>query len=115
MGRAVTEYVLSQDSIAIATLRRPEVLADLSAKYGKDKLLLLKLDVTHPQEILDAFAKAKEVFGRIDVVYNNAGGGTCILSLQREYKLTVILVYDPQAWSGRWKELLSTRHELFSI
>lgn len=72
----MTEYVLSQGDIAIATLRKPEVLSNLTAEYSQDKLLVLKLDVKESKQILDAFVKAKEVFGRIDVVYNNAGYGT---------------------------------------
>lgn len=75
MGRTMTEHVLSKGDIAVATLRKPSALSDLTAKYGKDKLLVVKLDVTQLQDILDAFAKAKEVFGKIDVVYNNAGYG----------------------------------------
>ena len=39
------------------------------------QLLVLKLDVTKPEDVTNAFAKAKEVFGRIDVVLNNAGYG----------------------------------------
>ena len=48
---------------------------DLKAQYPPDKLLVLKLDVTVPHEITAAVAKAKEVYGRIDVVFNNAGYG----------------------------------------
>ena len=49
------------------------MLDDLKARYPADKLLVLKLDVTSAQDIHDAFKKAKETFGRIDVVFNNAG------------------------------------------
>lgn len=75
MGRAMTDYVLSQGDIAVATLRKPEAISDLTTMYGKDKLLVVKVDVTKLQDITDAFAKAKQAFGRIDVVYNNAGYG----------------------------------------
>lgn len=34
---------------------------------------MLKLDVTDKEAIKDTFAKAKATFGRIDVVFNNAG------------------------------------------
>ena len=34
------------------------------------------MDVSKPQEVVDAFAAAKEKFGRIDVVANNAAYGT---------------------------------------
>jgi NAD(P)-dependent dehydrogenase (short-subunit alcohol dehydrogenase family) len=69
----MTELVLSNGHIAVATLRHPEVLNDLKAKYPADKLLILKLDVTIPQDIEAAFAKTKENFGRLDYVFNNAG------------------------------------------
>ncbi|PSR71674.1 hypothetical protein PHLCEN_2v12448 [Hermanssonia centrifuga] len=69
----MAELVLKNGGIVIATLRKPEVLSDLKAQYPGDRLLVLKLDVTRPHEIVDTFAKAKEAFGRIDVVFNNAG------------------------------------------
>lgn len=74
-GRHITELALQSGDIAIATLRSPAALADLASQYGPDKLLILRLDVSKPDEIREAFAKAKEAFGRIDVVFNNAGSG----------------------------------------
>ncbi|KIJ47160.1 hypothetical protein M422DRAFT_28847 [Sphaerobolus stellatus SS14] len=73
LGRAVTEYVLAKGDIVVATLRKPEAIADLSAKYDSSKLLVLRLDVKNFGEIKSVFAKVKETFGRLDVVYNNAG------------------------------------------
>ncbi|EJF55823.1 NAD(P)-binding protein [Dichomitus squalens] len=75
LGRALTEIVLENGDTAIATARRPETLSDLIAKYPASRLLTLKLDVSRPQEIVDVFNAAKEKFGRIDVVANNAGRG----------------------------------------
>lgn len=49
------------------------MLQDLSARYPEDRLLVLKLDVANQTEIDHAFARTKEVFGRLDVVFNNAG------------------------------------------
>lgn len=69
----MTRLVLQNGDIAIATLRNPSVLASLSEQYPKDKLLVLKLDVTNREDITAAFAKVGDVFGRIDVVFNNAG------------------------------------------
>ena len=56
-----------------ATLRTPAALADLQDKYPQDRLLVLPLDVTKPGEIATAFAAAVARFGRVDVVFNNAG------------------------------------------
>jgi len=72
LGRAFTEYVLTQGHIVVATLRKPSDLDDLTVKYHADQLLVLKLDVSKPQDISDAFNRVKEVFGRLDVVVNNA-------------------------------------------
>jgi len=75
-GKAMTELALAKGDKVVATLRRPDALNDLSAKYSSTELLLVKLDVTNYQEIFDAFVEAKKTFGKIDVVFNNAGTGT---------------------------------------
>ncbi|KAF8996904.1 hypothetical protein BDQ17DRAFT_1284212 [Cyathus striatus] len=72
-GLSVVKYVLSKGDKVVATLRKPESLSELASKYGPSQLLLLKLDVSKPDEIFTAFSAAQEKFGRIDVVYNNAG------------------------------------------
>ncbi|OSX66733.1 hypothetical protein POSPLADRAFT_1053348 [Postia placenta MAD-698-R-SB12] len=74
-GRHMTECALRHGDCVAATLRKPEVLSELSTQYPPDRLLVIKLDVTKPQEILDVFAAVGKHFGRIDVVFNNAGFG----------------------------------------
>ncbi|KIJ35951.1 hypothetical protein M422DRAFT_34470 [Sphaerobolus stellatus SS14] len=74
-GRAVTEHVLSKGDIVVATLRKPSALSDLTAKYDKSRLLVLKLDVSNLREIKNTFATIERTFGRLDVVHNNAGYG----------------------------------------
>jgi NAD(P)-dependent dehydrogenase (short-subunit alcohol dehydrogenase family) len=69
----VTEHLLKVGNKVVATLRRPQALSDLQARYPATQLIVVKADVTEPAEITAAFAKAQEVFGRIDVVFNNAG------------------------------------------
>jgi NAD(P)-dependent dehydrogenase (short-subunit alcohol dehydrogenase family) len=73
-GRAFTEVVLEAGHLVVATARKPEQLADLIETYG-DRVRTVKLDVTSPAEVERAVAAAKEAFGRIDVVLNNAGYG----------------------------------------
>ncbi|KIJ67113.1 hypothetical protein HYDPIDRAFT_26515 [Hydnomerulius pinastri MD-312] len=72
-GKSMTELVLSKGDIAVATLRKPEALDDLAARYPKDRLLVLKVDVSKQADIDYAFAQTKDTFGRLDVVFNNAG------------------------------------------
>jgi NADP-dependent 3-hydroxy acid dehydrogenase YdfG len=69
----MTEAALAHGDRVVATLRKPEVLESLQAKYPADRLLVTRLDVTKLNEIESAFAKAKEAFGRVDVIFNNAG------------------------------------------
>ncbi|KAG2062691.1 NAD(P)-binding protein [Suillus decipiens] len=71
----MTEYALAQGDIVVATLRKPQVLSDLVARYSADKLLVLKVDVTKQEDIDEAFARTRSTFGRLDVVFNNAGYG----------------------------------------
>ena len=71
----IIRHVLAKGDIAVATLRKPELLNELIAEYPKERLLVLRVDVTIHQNILDAFRKTKETFGRIDVVVSNAGTG----------------------------------------
>jgi NAD(P)-dependent dehydrogenase (short-subunit alcohol dehydrogenase family) len=74
LGRALTEVVLESGHLVVATARKPEQLADLSKTYG-DRVRIVKLDVTSPADAEKAADAAKEAFGRIDVVVNNAGYG----------------------------------------
>ncbi|KIJ66662.1 hypothetical protein HYDPIDRAFT_26098 [Hydnomerulius pinastri MD-312] len=72
-GRAMAELLLKKGDKVVATLRKPEALASLSSRYSRDQLLVLKLDVTKDDDIKAAFVEAHKAFGRIDVVFNNAG------------------------------------------
>ena len=74
LGRALAEAVLHAGHALIATARNPEHISDLAARYG-DRVRTIALDVTNEQAALDAVAVARETFGRLDVVANNAGCG----------------------------------------
>ncbi|KIJ60909.1 hypothetical protein HYDPIDRAFT_31787 [Hydnomerulius pinastri MD-312] len=72
-GRSMVELLLKKGDKVAATLRKPDALSDLASTYPSSQLILLKLDVTQSSEVSSAFVKAHETFGRIDVVFNNAG------------------------------------------
>jgi NAD(P)-dependent dehydrogenase (short-subunit alcohol dehydrogenase family) len=76
-GRSMTELLLNKGDKVIATLRQLDALSDLSARFPSSQLLVIPLDVTNSAAVSAAFSRAKEVFGRIDVVFNNAG--QCVL------------------------------------
>lgn len=69
----MTKCVLKNGDIAVATLRTPSNLDALRAEYSSDKLFIIKLDVTKPEEISSAFKEVKDRLSRIDYVFNNAG------------------------------------------
>ncbi|RDX50937.1 NAD-P-binding protein [Lentinus brumalis] len=72
-GLEMVRCALSHGDKVVATLRKPAVLADFASQYQASQFILVELDVTKSQDIRAAFTKAKETFGRVDVVFNNAG------------------------------------------
>jgi NADP-dependent 3-hydroxy acid dehydrogenase YdfG len=71
-GKIWAEAFLKRGDRVIATSRNIESLEELSTKYGS-ALLPLQLDITSRAQCFDAIQKAKQHFGNIDVVINNAG------------------------------------------
>lgn len=69
----MSDHVLSQGHRVIAAMRNPDVLSDLTKRYPKEQLLVTRMDVTDQDDVNAAFERVKETFGRIDVVFNNAG------------------------------------------
>ena len=72
IGRSLATAALKAGDRVVATARKPEQLADLVEQYG-DSVLPVALDVTDPAAAASALNTARERFGRIDVIVNNAG------------------------------------------
>jgi len=73
-GKIWAEAFLKRGDKVAATARDINTLNGLKSKYG-DALLPIQLDVTNREDSFKAIQKAKDNFGQIDVVINNAGYG----------------------------------------
>jgi NAD(P)-dependent dehydrogenase (short-subunit alcohol dehydrogenase family) len=73
-GRNLAQEVLQNGDRVAVTARNPGDVNDLVSNYP-DTAIAVKLDVTKPEQVKAAVQEAKEKFGRIDVLVNNAGIG----------------------------------------
>lgn len=74
LGRALAIRVLERGHRLVATARQPASLDDLVA-LGAGRCRALALDVANSGQVSAVVAQAAAVFGRLDVVVNNAGYG----------------------------------------
>lgn len=73
-GRALAQEIVAAGYRLVATARNSADLDDL-VPGNEDRVLALALDVTAPDQIQAAVAAARERFGQVDVLVNNAGYG----------------------------------------
>ena len=74
IGRA-SALALCKDGWSVALLgRRKEALEETAGLATGGKTLPLPTDVADPDQVIAAFAAVKEKFGRVDMLFNNAGG-----------------------------------------
>lgn len=72
IGKALVEQLLERGNRVAATLRKPEALGELKARYP-EQLWLAQLDVTDTPAIRRVIKQAFTELGRIDVVVSSAG------------------------------------------
>ena len=73
IGRAVALAFLREGYSVALVGRRPEPLEAVVKESGSDRALAVPTDVGNPESVAALFTKISEVFGRIDVLFNNAG------------------------------------------
>ena len=81
VGRA-SALALSRDGYAVVLAGRRREMLEAVAKEASGKTLAVPTDVTEPDSIRALFAKTKEAFGRLDVLFNNAGTGARAASIE---------------------------------
>ncbi|MBU2880133.1 MULTISPECIES: SDR family oxidoreductase [Alteromonadaceae] len=89
IGAATTEKVVKAGHKAVITARSIDKLNDIAENLGKERVLPVKADVTNLSEIEAVVSQAIEKFGRLDVVFANAGTGSKAAGIEKG---------DPQDW-----------------
>src|SRR5579863_3452695 len=77
IGRAVSLALQSAGYSVVLAGRRATQLEETAqtAQPSGGPMLVVPTDVTDPHAVRALFAKTREVFGRLDVLFNNAGKG----------------------------------------
>jgi NAD(P)-dependent dehydrogenase (short-subunit alcohol dehydrogenase family) len=84
IGRASALALLSDGYRVVLAGRRPNRLEDAVREAGASaaRALAVPTDVTDPASVRALFARAREAFGRLDVLFNNAGMGAPAVALE---------------------------------
>ena len=81
IGRA-SALALAEEGFAVVLAgRRAEVLEETAAE-ASGEALAVPTDVSDPASIRNLFARAREAFGRLDLLFNNAGIGAPAVPLE---------------------------------
>jgi NAD(P)-dependent dehydrogenase (short-subunit alcohol dehydrogenase family) len=75
IGRAVAQGLLKDGFRVVLAGRRPEPLAELAqaAQASRQQALAVPTDVRDPKSVAALFEQVELQFGRLDVLFNNAG------------------------------------------
>ena len=73
IGRAVALAFIKAGYSVVLAGRRAEALAAVVKESGSATALAVPCDVSKPESVAALYAKIKGQFGRIDVIFNNAG------------------------------------------
>lgn len=76
IGKSTALALLKEGYAVVLAGRRGELLEQAAAESGAgSRALVVPTDVTDPDSIRNLFARTKETFGRLDLLFNNAGTG----------------------------------------
>ena len=82
IGRSVA-IALLQDGYAVALAgRRQGLLEETAALTGEARALAVATDIGDPASVAALFAQVKARFGRLDLLFNNAGSGAPAVPLE---------------------------------
>lgn len=89
IGKATARKAAEEGLKLILTARRQELLDELVTEFGEDNALAVAADVTDFKQLQEVINKGVEKFGRLDVVFANAGMGASVAGTEEG---------DPKEW-----------------
>ena len=75
IGKATGIALLNEGWRVVFAARRREVLEQVVSQCDQARALAVVMDVGDPESVKYAFARTQETFGRLDLLFNNAGRG----------------------------------------
>jgi NAD(P)-dependent dehydrogenase (short-subunit alcohol dehydrogenase family) len=83
IGRAVALGLQGAGYAVVIAGRRAEALAETaSLARGRAPMLVVPTDVSQPDPVRNLFARLREEYGRLDLLFNNAGTGAPAIPLE---------------------------------
>jgi NAD(P)-dependent dehydrogenase (short-subunit alcohol dehydrogenase family) len=85
VGKAAALALAREGFSVVLTGRRKELLEEVATEAQKlgAKTLVVPADVGDPAQVKALFAKTKETFGRLDLLFNNAGMGAPAVPMEQ--------------------------------
>ena len=81
VGRSVSLALVADGWTVVLAGRRPEPLAETASMGPAGRMLPVPTDVTKAESVRKLFDTAVETFGRVDLLFNNAGTGAPAIPL----------------------------------
>jgi NAD(P)-dependent dehydrogenase (short-subunit alcohol dehydrogenase family) len=76
IGKSAALALLKDGYHVALVARRKDLLDQVAAESGaKDRTLVLPADITNEAQVKEIFSKTRSAWGRLDVLFNNAGMG----------------------------------------
>ena len=84
VGRAAALALAGEGFALVLSGRRPEPLKEVASEIGSTggRAIAVPTDVTDPESVRALFTRTVEVFGRLDLLFNNAGMGAPAIPLE---------------------------------